>query len=184
MTYPDALLERAAKIRCLVTDLDGVLTDGRLYIDQQGNEHKAYHVQDGMGLKMLMAAGISVAVITTARAHVVMHRMKQLGITYCFTGQVEKWTAFNELKNTLGIEDNTAFAYIGDDLPDLPVLQTVGLGVAVADAVPEVQARAYWKTTRNGGSGAVRELCDLILHAQNLKEKALEKYFAAPAQST
>ena len=184
MKYSEALLERASKVRCMITDLDGVLTDGRLYIDQHGNEHKAYHVQDGMGLKLLMAAGISVAVITTARAHVVMYRMKQLGITHCFTGQVEKLTAFNELKKTLGIEDNSAFAYIGDDLPDLPILQKVGLSVAVADAVSEVQECAYWKTMRNGGAGAVRELCDIILHAQNLKEQALEKYFAAPTQST
>ena len=118
------LLEKAKKIKCLICDVDGVLTDGLLHIDNQGNELKSFNVQDGMGLKLLMAAGIEVAVITTARNAVVDHRMQQLGITYYYKGQVDKRDAYQQLKKTLGFQDEQ-FAYIGDDLPDLPIIQQV-----------------------------------------------------------
>lgn len=169
------LLEKAKKIKCLVCDVDGVLSDGLLYIDNHGNELKAFHVQDGMGLKLLMAAGIEVAVITTARNAVVDHRMNQLGITHYYKGQVDKRQAYLQLKETLNLEDYQ-FAYIGDDLPDLPIIQQVGLGVAVGNAVKEVKEYAAWQTQQTGGRGAVRELCDLILEAQGLAEMALTGY--------
>jgi 3-deoxy-D-manno-octulosonate 8-phosphate phosphatase (KDO 8-P phosphatase) len=169
-------LNKAKKIKCVVCDVDGVLTDGLLYMDNHGNELKAFHVQDGMGLKLLMAAGIEVAVITTARNAVIDHRMQQLGIKHYFKGQVDKRQAFNELKERLGFA-NEEFAYIGDDLPDLAIIQQVGLGVAVANAVAEVKEFAAWETQQHGGRGAVRELCDQILAAQNLKETALSGYF-------
>lgn len=170
------LIEKAKRIKCLVCDVDGVLTDGLLHIDNHGNELKSFHVQDGMGLKLLMAAGIQVAVITTARNAVVDHRMQQLGITFYYKGQVDKRDAYKKLKETLGLEDKQ-FAYIGDDLPDLPLIKQVGLGVTVANAVPQVKEFADWQTSNLGGKGAVRELCDLILNAQNLAETALEGYF-------
>ncbi|HRD69650.1 MAG TPA: 3-deoxy-manno-octulosonate-8-phosphatase KdsC [Legionella sp.] len=169
------LIEKAKKIKCLVCDVDGVLSDGLLHIDNHGNELKSFHVQDGMGLKLLMAAGIEVAVITTARNAVVDHRMQQLGITLYYKGQVDKRAAYEKLKITLGLEDEQ-FAYIGDDLPDLPIIQTVGLGVAVGNAVPPVKEFADWQTEKMGGNGAVRELCDLILNAQNKTDEALEGY--------
>ncbi|MCL5272815.1 MAG: 3-deoxy-manno-octulosonate-8-phosphatase KdsC [Gammaproteobacteria bacterium] len=169
------LLERAKKIQCLICDVDGVLSDGLLHIDNNGNELKSFHVQDGMGLKLLMAAGIEVAVITTARNAVVNHRMQQLGIKYYYKGQVDKRDAYQQLKKTLGLQDEQ-FAYIGDDLPDLPIIRQVGLGVAVANAVPQVKEFADWQTTQTGGRGAVRELCDLILSAQNKTDLALEGY--------
>lgn len=169
------LLEKAKKIKCLICDVDGVLSDGLLYIDNHGNELKTFHVQDGMGLKLLMAAGIEVAVITTARNAVVDHRMQQLGITHYYKGQVDKRQAYLQLKNTLGFEDEQ-FAYIGDDLPDLPIIQQVGLGVAVANAVRQVKEFAAWETQQRGGSGAVRELCDIILDAQNKADIALNVY--------
>lgn len=169
------LLERAKKIQCLICDVDGVLSDGLLHIDNHGNELKSFHVQDGMGLKLLMAAGIEVAVITTARNAVVDHRMQQLGIRYYYKGQVDKRDAYQQLKKTLGLQDEQ-FAYIGDDLPDLPLIQQVGLGVAVSNAVPQVKEFADWETKQTGGRGAVRELCDLILNAQNKMDLALEGY--------
>ena len=171
----NTLLERAKKIQCLICDIDGVLTDGLLYIDNQGNELKAFNTQDGMGLKLLMAAGIEVAVITTSKNNVLEHRMRQLGITHYFTGQVDKRNAFTELKSRLGFS-NEQFAYAGDDLPDLPIMQQVGFGVAVANAVAEVKEFAIWTTEKRGGQGAVREICDLILTAQQKLDIALDGY--------
>ncbi|MCP0913585.1 MULTISPECIES: KdsC family phosphatase [Legionella] len=171
------LLEKAKKIKCLICDVDGVLTDGSLYLDNFGNELKAFNVQDGMGLKLLMSAGIEVAVITTSQNAVIEHRMQQLGIHYYFKGQVEKQTAYVQLKNKLGLEDEN-FAYVGDDLPDLPIIQRVGLGVAVANAVSQVKEFAVFHTQASGGRGAVREVCDFILNAQKKFEVALTGYFA------
>lgn len=169
------LLEKAKKIKCLICDVDGVLTNGLLHLDNNGNELKSFHVQDGMGLKLLMAAGIEVAVITTARNAVVDHRMQQLGITHYYKGQVDKRNAYQQLKEHLNLRDEE-IAYIGDDLPDLPLIQQAGLGVAVANAVPPVKEFAYWQTEHSGGSGAVRELCDLILSAQDKTDLALAGY--------
>lgn len=170
------LLEKAKKIKCVICDVDGVLTDGFLYLDNFGNELKAFHVQDGMGLKLLLSAGIEVAVITTSRNAVIEHRMQQLGIRHYFKGQVEKQTAYQQLKSTLGLNDED-FAYIGDDLPDLPLIQCVGLGVAVGNAVAQIKACAAWKTELHGGRGAVREVCDFILTAQDKLGDALQRYF-------
>ena len=169
------LLEKAKKIKCLVCDVDGVLTDGLLFLDNHGNELKAFHVQDGMGLKLLMAVGIEVAIITTSRNAVIDHRMQQLGIKHYFKNQIDKRSAFNELKERLGFS-NEEFAYIGDDVPDLPIIQQVGLGVAVANAVRQVKEFAAWQTELAGGCGAVREVCDLILNAQNKLEAAINAY--------
>ncbi|KTD82827.1 KdsC family phosphatase [Legionella waltersii] len=169
------LIEKAKKIKCLICDVDGVLSDGLLHIDNFGNELKSFHVQDGMGLKLLMAAGIQVAVITTSINNVIDHRMKQLGVIHYYKGQVDKRDAYDQLKQKLGYSDEE-FAYIGDDLPDLPLIQAVGLGVAVRNAVSQVLEFADWRTEQTGGRGAVRELCDLILNAQNKTELALEGY--------
>lgn len=169
------LIEKAKQIRCLICDIDGVLTNGLLYLDNHGNELKAFHVHDGMGLKLLMAANIDVAIITTSRNQVVEHRMQQLGIKYFFKGQVNKRHAYNELKNQLGY-DNSQFAYIGDDLPDLDIMQQVGFCIAVANAVPQVKEFAHWQTSLPGGQGGVREVCDLILKAHNKLDLALESY--------
>lgn len=172
------LLEKAQKIRCLISDVDGVLTDGLLYLDNHNNELKSFHVHDGMGLKLLMAAGIEVAIITTSRNAVIDHRMHQLGVCHYFTGQVDKRTAFDSLQKTLNLPDE-AFAYVGDDLPDLPLIQRVGLGVAVANAQPRVREFAAWQTSSPGGRGAVREVCDLILEAQGKTLEALERYLSS-----
>lgn len=169
------LITKAKRIKCLICDVDGVLTDAKVYIDNQGNESKSFSVQDGMGLKLLMAADIEIAVITTSRSALIDYRMKQLDIRHYYKGQVEKETAYNALKSELNLTDNE-FGYIGDDLPDLPLIQRVGFGVTVANAVPEVKKAAIWQTQQSGGNGAVREVCDFILHAQGQFDAALQRY--------
>lgn len=169
------LIEKAQQIKCLICDMDGVLTDGLLYIDNHFNELKTFHIHDGVGLKLLMAAGIEVAVITGSRNAVVDHRMQQLGIKHYYKDQLNKQDTYEQLKKTLNLED-AQFAYIGDDLPDVPLIQKVGLGVTVADAVPAVKEIAVWQTEHPGGRGAVRELCDLILNAQNKMDLAIKGY--------
>lgn len=169
------LMELAKKIKCLICDMDGVLTDGLLYIDNNFNELKTFHIHDGVGLKLLMAAGIEVAVITGSRNAVVDHRMQQLGIKHYYKDQLNKQDTYTQLKKTLNLEDEQ-FAYIGDDLPDRPIMQQVGLSVAVANAVRQVKEIAVWQTEHVGGRGAVRELCDLILDSQNKMDLAIASY--------
>lgn len=166
----------AKKVKCLICDMDGVLTDGLLYIDNHFNELKTFHIHDGVGLKLLMAAGIEVAVITGSHNAVVDHRMNQLGITHYYKGQLNKQAMYQQLKDKLALEDDQ-FAYIGDDLPDMIIMRQVGLGVAVANAVHQVKEIAHWQTELTGGRGAVRELCDLILNAQNKMDLAIKDYF-------
>lgn len=168
------LIEKAKQIKCLICDLDGVLTDGILYMGDEG-EMKGFHVQDGLGLKLLLTAGIEVAIITGSINPFIDNRMQQLGIKHYFKGQIDKRKVYEALKNKLGLEDEH-FAYIGDDLPDLPLIQRVGLGVAVANAVRQVKEYADWQTEKSGGRGAVRELCDLILESQGISETALAEY--------
>lgn len=172
------IIEKAKKIQCVICDIDGVLTDGLIYLDNHGNELKAFNIQDGMGLKLLMAAGIEVAVITTSTNAVIDHRMRQLDIRHYFKGQFDKRDAYQQLKSRLGLKDEM-FAYIGDDLPDLAIIRQVGFGVAVANAVNQVKEFALWQTEMHGGKGAVREVCDFILNAQNKLDEALHKYLAS-----
>ncbi len=169
------LIEKIKSIRCLITDVDGVLTDGSLYLDTMGNEGRTFHVHDGMGLKFLLSAGIEVAVITTSSNQIIDNRMAQLGIRHFFAGQVNKQNAFETLKQRLDLP-NEAFSYIGDDLPDLPIIQQVGFGVAIANALDAVRDAADWQTKKPGGHGGVRELCDLILTTQGKAEVALDNY--------
>lgn len=169
------LLEKAAQVQCLICDMDGVLTDGFLYIDNHFNELKTFHIHDGVGLKLLMAVGIEVAVITGSHNAVVDHRMQQLGITHYYKDQRDKQATYKQLKKTLNLEDKH-FAYIGDDLPDGPIMRQVGFSVAVANAVRQIKEIAMWQTELTGGRGAVREVCDLILLAQNKMDLAISGY--------
>lgn len=171
------IIEHAKNIKCVICDIDGVLTDGLIYIDNFANELKAFNIQDGLGLKLLMSAGIDVAVITGSQNAVIDHRMQQLGIRHYFKGQINKQSAYQELKTTLGLDDKQV-AYIGDDLPDLPIMRQVGLSIAVSNAVPQVKEFAMWSTALHGGRGAVREACDLILNAQNQLEAALNRFLS------
>ena len=168
------LLAKAKPIQCLICDVDGVLTDCLVFLDNHGNELKSFHIQDGVGLKLLMAAGIDVAIITGATHAIIDHRMQQLGIQHVFKGQVNKQQAYDELKRRLKLNDE-AIAYVGDDLPDLPIIRQAGLGIAVANAVRQVKEYADWQTELCGGRGAVREICDLFLQAQGKSEQALDR---------
>jgi len=157
--------EILAAIRLLVLDVDGVMTDGRLHYDAEGREAKVFHVHDGHGIKQVMRAGIEVAVISGRHSKAVATRMIELGIEHVRLGQENKHEAFTEITTQLGIAPETV-ACVGDDEPDLPIMQAAGLGIAVADAQPVVLEHADWCTTRGGGRGAVREVCDLLIAAR------------------
>jgi 3-deoxy-D-manno-octulosonate 8-phosphate phosphatase (KDO 8-P phosphatase) len=148
-------------------DVDGVLTDGRVYVGDDGRELKAFSALDGVGLKMLMRAGITVAWITGSNAPSVMHRARALGVHRIIQGADDKLAPWDALRSELGLPAS-ACAHIGDDLPDVPVFIRCGLAVAVPHAPVSVRARAHWVTGRDGGMGAVRELCELILAAQGV----------------
>jgi 3-deoxy-D-manno-octulosonate 8-phosphate phosphatase (KDO 8-P phosphatase) len=157
--------ERARAVRMLVFDVDGVLTDGSLFYGDDGQEYKAFNSRDGHGIKMLRASGVEAGIITGRSSQVVMHRMRNLGITHIHQGAEDKLHAF---QNLLAVEKLSAeqIAYMGDDLVDLPVLRRCGLAVTVPDAPAEVQARCHYVTRAGAGRGAAREVCELILRAQ------------------
>lgn len=164
-SLPPDILQRAAHIRLAVFDVDGVLTDGRLWFAPDGRELKAFHVHDGLGMKRLMACGIEVAIITGRRSLVVTERMAELGVAHVYQGQDDKRACLDGLCHALGI-GHAAVAYTGDDLPDLPAMRVAGLAIAVANARPEVASQSHWQTCSRGGCGAAREVCDLLLAAQ------------------
>ena len=166
------LAEKLGRVRLLVCDVDGVLTDGRLTYSDGGEATKTFHVRDGMGLRMLMDNGIEVAIITARSGAAVAKRMSDLKIKHVAQGRGDKGAALQELLDSLGIAaENTA--YIGDDIIDIPALRLAGLGVTVADGHSAVQDMADLVTTRGGGQGAVRELCDAIVDAQVGLEAAI-----------
>ena len=158
-------IESASKVRLLLLDVDGILTDGRLYFSNSGEESKAFHSLDGHGIKMLMRAGIPVGIITGRESNVVTKRAADLGIDILYQGREDKIDVLKEIITNKGIEAH-AIAYAGDDLPDLPVLQAVGLSFSVPGAHPDIKGAVNAITTRCGGEGAVREITDFILNAQ------------------
>jgi 3-deoxy-D-manno-octulosonate 8-phosphate phosphatase (KDO 8-P phosphatase) len=153
-------------IKLLILDVDGVLTNGKIYISDQGIETKSFHTQDGLGLKLLLKNAIDIAVISGRKSKATVKRMRELGIKHTYYGTDDKIKSFNKLKKKLHLK-NENIAYIGDDLPDLPVMQQVGFSIAVANAVPEVRQAADYVTKAKGGEGAVREACDLIRQFTN-----------------
>jgi 3-deoxy-D-manno-octulosonate 8-phosphate phosphatase (KDO 8-P phosphatase) len=176
VTRHDArLLERAARIRLLVLDVDGVLTDGRLYFDSQGNETKAFYTQDGLGLKAVQQAGITLALVSGRASRMVTDRATALGIEHVYQGRGEKLGAYLDLLHKTGVRDDEV-CFVGDDWIDLPILCRVGLAVAVPEAAGAVLEHVHWVTTRPGGFGAVRELCELLLDAQGQTEHMLKAY--------
>ncbi|MGI5307999.1 3-deoxy-manno-octulosonate-8-phosphatase KdsC [Rheinheimera sp. WS51] len=161
----DEVIKRASQIRLLICDVDGVFSDGRIYLGNNNEELKAFHTRDGYGIKALRAAGVEVAVITGRTSTIVQQRMTSLTIPYIYQGQENKQAAFKELQQKLQLNLDQ-IAYIGDDLADWQVMQHCGLAVAVADAHPYLRLHAHYSTSLNGGFGAVRELCDLLLISQ------------------
>lgn len=173
--WPAPLLDKAARIRLVALDVDGVMSDGSLYFTASGDELKGFNILDGLGLKQLMAAGITVAVITGRNSPLTEKRMRDLSIPHLMQGREDKKVALQELVSTLDIPAE-AIAYMGDDLPDLPAIRYAGLGVTVPNGYWLVQQQADYCTQAAGGSGAVRELCDLLLSAGGHLNTTLAPY--------
>jgi len=169
------LIKIARNINFVIFDVDGVLTDGRIIIDNKGNELKFFHVRDGHGIKMLIRAGINVALITGRSSKVVERRARELGITEVFQRCFDKRKAYEKLAEKYSLDDHEV-AYVGDDIVDIPLLQRIGFPVVVADADDEVKARALMVTEKGGGRGAAREVCDFILKAKGYWKAILDGY--------
>ena len=161
----DELTRRARAIRLAIFDVDGVMTDGTLFIAAQGELFKAFNILDGHGVKMLQSAGVATAIISGRSSEAVSRRAAELSIEHVVQGSADKSRAFDTLIAALDLDPEQC-AFVGDDLPDLPVMSRCGLAVAVANAAEAVKAAAHYVTRASGGKGAVREFCELVLRAQ------------------
>lgn len=166
-----AVLQKAKKIKLLVCDVDGVFSDGRIYLGNDGEELKAFHTKDGFGIKALGSSGVDVAIITGRRSAIVANRMSALNVKHIVQGEEDKLPALISLAAQLNLTSDE-IAYIGDDIPDLACILHVGLGISVADAHPAVSAKADYTSFIRGGFGAVREVCDLIMQCQGSLDSA------------
>jgi 3-deoxy-D-manno-octulosonate 8-phosphate phosphatase (KDO 8-P phosphatase) len=169
------LLQRGQAIKLAIFDVDGVLTDGRLYFLADGSEFKTFNTLDGQGIKMLIASGVRTAIISGRSTPIVARRAQNLGIQHLYQGREDKLVVLDELLAELGL-NYTDVAYLGDDLPDLPVMRRAGLGMAVANANEFVRQHAHGVTQARGGEGAAREFCELILAAQGNLDAAQAAY--------
>lgn len=176
MKIKSSILKRAAKIQLLILDVDGVLTNGKIYYNDNGTQAKAFYVPDGLGMKMLLRSGVAIAVISGKFSTATKNRLQELGVKHIYLGHENKTAVFAKLVKKLKIQHN-AIAYVGDDIPDLPLMQRVGLSIAVKNAQPLVLKTATIVTKNCGGKGAIREICDLILQAQNNLTTQVEAYF-------
>ncbi|SEQ26683.1 3-deoxy-D-manno-octulosonate 8-phosphate phosphatase (KDO 8-P phosphatase) [Ectothiorhodospira magna] len=167
--------ERARRVRLVIFDVDGVLTDGSLFLDDDGRQYKAFNSKDGLGLRMLMDSGVQVGILTGRRSGVVEHRMRELGIRLVVQGRRDKQVALEGLLAEAGVDAGDT-AYVGDDLVDLPVMRRVALAVAVADAHPLVREQAHYVTQQPGGRGAAREVCESIMEAQGTLQAAVAAF--------
>lgn len=180
----ESVIAKARRIRLLVLDCDGVLTDGSLYYGNGGEELKAFSILDGLGIKLLRASGVEVAIVTGRKSEIVKRRAHELGVDgLLLQGREDKLVAVRELLPRLGIGMD-AVAYCGDDLPDLPAIRAAGLGLAPANAYALVREHADWITSLRGGAGAVREITDLIMHSQGTLATALAHYLTANGEAT
>jgi 3-deoxy-D-manno-octulosonate 8-phosphate phosphatase (KDO 8-P phosphatase) len=162
---PADIRERAARVKLAVFDVDGVLTDGKLWFSDDGRELKAFHVQDGFGL----------AIITGRMSLTVTERTAELGIAHVYQGQDDKLACFEQIISALHLQPEQC-SYCGDDLPDVRVMSRVGLSIAVANAHPWVREHAHWRTQHRGGDGAAREVCDLLLASQGKAESEMARF--------
>lgn len=169
------LQAKLSKIKLLILDVDGTLTDGLIYYGNEGEMLKAFHVHDGLGMHLLKKAGIEIAIITAKQSDAVANRMRELGLTHVYLGQNDKRPAYDTLKTTLNLSDE-AIAYMGDDLPDLCLMQRAGVSFTPKNANTHVQQHADVITHKKAGRGAVREVCELILASQNKLEPLIQPY--------
>ena len=175
LAIPRQVMTMAAEIRLVLFDVDGVLTDGRLYFDDSGNEIKSFHSRDGLGINLLQQTGVQTGIITARRSNLVAHRARDLKMTHLLQGAKDKYPAYIRLRDELGLED-TQIAFVGDDVVDLPVMLQAGLAVTVPDAHPLVARHAHWTTEHPGGFGAARDVCEMILYAQDNYTAAMEQF--------
>jgi len=169
------IIEKAKNIKLVIFDVDGVMTDSSLFMGDDGQEYKAFNSKDGHGLRMLQECGVKAAIITGRKSNVVAHRMNDLGIDLIYQGYRDKTPAFDDLMEKIGLSIDQ-IAYVGDDVVDLPVMSRVNFAIAVQDAHPFVKQHAHWITPRDGGYGAVRDVCEFILEAQGTLADKLESY--------
>ena len=169
------IFEKAKKLKLLILEVDGVLTDGKLFFDDNGREYKLFHARDGHGIKLLQQTGVEVAVISGRKSLSVTLRMKSLGVKHVYQGHENKLAALAEILQNVAVTAEQT-AHVGDDLLDLPIMMRVGLAIAVNDANFAVKARAHYCTQTSGGHGAVREVCDFIMQAQGSFDSILENY--------
>jgi 3-deoxy-D-manno-octulosonate 8-phosphate phosphatase (KDO 8-P phosphatase) len=167
--------DKAADIKLLILDIDGVMTDGRIVINEQGEEIKTFNAKDGQGIKFLIKSGIELAIISGRSSRAVERRVTDLGIHEIYQGVYDKGSLCSDLIQQRRLKKQEV-ACMGDDLPDIPMFQQVGLSIAVADAAPEVRDKAHFVTKNKGGEGAVREICELILKAQGIWERLVSPY--------
>lgn len=167
--------EKASQIKMVIFDVDGVLTDGSLFLGDDGQEYKAFHSKDGHGMVTLQKHGVTIGIITGRTSQVVKKRMESLGIEHVYQGQKDKLPAYEQLKQELELSDEQ-IAYVGDDVVDLPVMTRVGLAIAVQDAHHLTKEHAHWITPSNGGRGAAREVCEMLMQAQGTLQQAFDYY--------
>lgn len=167
--------ERAKRIKLIVFDVDGVMTDGSLYLCDDGQEYKAFNTQDGLGMKLLKDSGVDMAIITGRTSNVVVKRAESTGVAHFFQGVDDKLAAFRQLADNLGL-DYAQCAFMGDDVVDLPPMRRCGLAITVPAAPPLVKEHAHFVTTREGGRGAVREVTELIMRAQGSYDAQMAQF--------
>ncbi len=167
--------KKLKSVKLLMLDVDGVLTDGKIIYNDRGEEIKAFNVRDGHGLKLLMRAGIEIALITGRKSKVVLHRARDLGIKKVYQGVINKIEIYEKILKEKKLKD-IHVGFVGDDLVDIPVLKRVGFSAAVGDAIPEVKKVVDYVASKRGGEGAVREICELLLKVQNKWEGITERY--------
>lgn len=170
-----SLRPKLKQIRLLLLDVDGVLTDGSIIYSDSGNETKRFNVKDGLGIRLLMESGIKVGIVTGRDSKALMYRCKNLGISAIYTAVRDKAGMLDRIIEAVGGATETT-AYMGDDLPDIALMDRVGLSIAVADAHEYVRRHADWVTAAKGGCGAVREVCEMLLQAQGLWDKIVERF--------
>ncbi len=173
----EGVVEKIRKIKLLILDVDGVLTDGGIFYDDEGGETKRFDVKDGHGIKLAMRAGIDVAIVSARESSAVRYRAKNLGIELVYQGIRDKVRALEEIMEKKSLKPDE-IAYVGDDLVDLPVIKRAGFSAAVNDAATDVKDRADYVTGRPGGRGAVREVVEVLLKSQDKWDGAIRQYFS------
>ncbi len=175
MEFPIEVLKRAEKIKLLLLDVDGVLTDGKIILTDKGEEIKHFHVLDGMGIKLLQKIGVEVGIISSRVSQAVIRRAEELSIKLLFQGKVEKLAFYEKVLKEKGLKDEEV-AYVGDDWVDIPILKRVGLAIGVPNAWPPVNNYVNYITKCSGGNGAVREICELIIKAKGKWEEIFQSF--------